>query len=343
MKKWLLLLIGAIFYLGIPAALIADTEEIQPDELSFGIIATESTAGLKKGFDPFLEALSDKLGMPIKAYFAPDYAGIIEGMRFKKVHVAWFGNKSAIEAVDRAHGEVFAQTTGDDGSLGYYSLIIVHKDSPYNSIEDIISNGNKLTFGNGDPNSTSGYLIPTYYIWSKRGIDPLKHFKLVRNANHESNCLAVANKQVDFATNNTESMDRLKASHPDMHKNLKYIWKSPMIPKDPIVWRKDLTRDLKSKIKAVFLSFGRLGPEKEKEIRILKNISGGWGPFLESDNRQLLPIRELNIEKDRLKYAGNDQINKKERDIRLQEIMKLQKSLQEFINLTQYWNSTKHD
>lgn len=235
--------------------------------------------------------------MKVNAFFAPDYAGVIEGMRFKKVDFAWFGNKSAIEAVDRAGGEVFAQCTGKDGSLGYNSLIIVHKDSPYNSIEDIITAGKDLDFGNGDPNSTSGYLIPSYYIWAQQGIDPKKHFKTTRNANHESNCMAVATKQVDFATNNTEAIHRFTSSNPDLAKDIKVIWTSPEIPKDPLVWRKDLPRDVKSKIQAAILGFGRVGENAEKELAILNDISGGWGTFLTSDNRQLLPIRELQIVK----------------------------------------------
>lgn len=309
-------------------------------ELNFGIIATESTAGLKKGFGPFLKELEKKIGVKINAYFAPDYAGIIEAMRFNKVHVAWYGNKSAIEAVDRADGEVFAQTTGDDGSLGYYSLILVHKDSPYNSIEDVIKNGKDLVFGNGDPNSTSGYLIPTYYIWSKKGINPKTTFKRARNANHEANCLAVATKQVDFATNNTESMDRFEKSNPDLFKNIKIIWKSPMIPKDPLVWRKDLPRDLKSRLASAILSFGR-GANAKKELEILKGVSGGWGTFLVSDNRQLLPIRELKIAKDINKLKNSPNIPKEELSKRLATLEESQKSLVKHIELTEFWNSTK--
>ena len=54
-------------------------------------------------------------------------------MRFNKVQVAWYGNKSAMEAVDRANGEVFAQMVTADGSPGYWSLLIAHKDSPLKS------------------------------------------------------------------------------------------------------------------------------------------------------------------------------------------------------------------
>ena len=55
-------------------------------------------------------------------FIAPDYAGVIEAMRFNKVHIAWFGNKSAIEAVNRAGGEVFVQTVDVTGNPGYWSL-----------------------------------------------------------------------------------------------------------------------------------------------------------------------------------------------------------------------------
>ncbi|SPX12725.1 phosphonate ABC transporter, substrate-binding protein [Escherichia coli] len=54
--------------------------------------------------------MEKKLGVKVNAFFAPDYAGIIQGMRFNKVDIAWYGNLSAMEAVDRANGQVFAQT-----------------------------------------------------------------------------------------------------------------------------------------------------------------------------------------------------------------------------------------
>ncbi|MCB7372854.1 PhnD/SsuA/transferrin family substrate-binding protein, partial [Bacteroides caccae] len=69
--------------------------------------------------------MEKKLGVKVNAFFAPDYAGIIQGMRFNKVDIAWYGNLSAMEAVDRANGQVFAQTVAADGSPGYWSVLIV--------------------------------------------------------------------------------------------------------------------------------------------------------------------------------------------------------------------------
>ena len=65
-------------------------------EINFGIISTESSQNLKSDWQPLLEDMAKKTGYKVNAFFAPDYAGIIEGMRFGKVHVAWFGNKSAM-------------------------------------------------------------------------------------------------------------------------------------------------------------------------------------------------------------------------------------------------------
>jgi phosphonate transport system substrate-binding protein len=318
------------------AAAVSAAENLT--EITLGIIPTESSSGAMKGFEPFRADMEKALGVPVKLFIAPDYAGVIEAMRFNKVHIAWFGNKSAIEAVNRASGEVFVQTVDVTGNPGYWSLIVVHKDSPYQNIDEIIRDGKNLTFGNGDPNSTSGYLIPTYYVWGQRGIDPAKHFKLVRSANHETNLMAVANKQVDFATNNTENWDKFAKAHPDQIKNVRAIWKSPLIPSDPMVWRKDLPKEMKSKIKGFFLAYGRIGADKEKELAVLKNMSSGWAPFQDSSNLQLLPIMEINFAKDKMKLEGSDSMAAADKAQKVAEIDKQLSEIQSYTKLSEKFN-----
>lgn len=264
-----------------------------PDQLNFGIVATESTVGLRKELDPFLEDMSKAIGIPVKSYFASDYAGVIEAMRFGKVDLGWFGNKSAIEAVDRADGEVFAQTVPKEGAPGYWSTIIVHTESPYHSPDDLLRDADKLAFGNGDPHSTSGFLIPSYYLWRKYGVDPKKKFKSVINSNHETNALSVTNKQLDFATCSTEVLAQIEAQRPEIFAQLRIVWKSPLIPADPFVWRKDLHDELKTKIRNFILSYGLDGPEQEHQLEVLSNISAGWSPLRASSDDQLLPLREM--------------------------------------------------
>ncbi|MBV7296938.1 phosphonate ABC transporter substrate-binding protein [Enterovibrio paralichthyis] len=262
------------------------------DTLNFGIISTESQQNLKAMWDPFLADMSKDLGMEVNAYFAPDYAGIIQGMRFDKVDVAWFGNKSAMEAVDRAGGEIFAQTVDAEGNPGYWSLLVTHKDSPINSVEDMIANRSKLAFGNGDPNSTSGFLVPSYYVFAKNNIQP-SDFKRTLNSSHEVNLYAVVNKQVDVATNNTENLRRFEQTNPEKFKDVKVIWQSPLIPSDPIVWRKNLPENVKEDVYDFFMSYGKNGDAQE--VAVLNNLQ--WAPFKPSSDLQLLPIRQLALYK----------------------------------------------
>src|SRR5688572_13044613 len=78
-------LLGAAFLAAAPAL----QAQPAPREVSFGIISTESSANLKTAWQPFLDDMEKTTGLKIKAFFAPDYAGVIEGMRFNKVQVAW--------------------------------------------------------------------------------------------------------------------------------------------------------------------------------------------------------------------------------------------------------------
>jgi phosphonate ABC transporter binding protein len=217
-----------------------------PVEINFGVLSTEASVNQKKNWEPFLAAVSKGTGFKVNGFYATDYAGVIEAMRFNKIQVAWYGNKSAMEAVDRAGGEVFAQIVSRDGSVGYYSHIIVHRDGPYAKLADILHCDKSMDFGIGDPNSTSGYLVPTSYIFAANNIDPKSCFK--RNASHQANAMAVANKQVGAATNNSEDLQRVAATAPAAREQIRIIWTSPLIPLDPLVWRKDLDPAVKTRL-----------------------------------------------------------------------------------------------
>lgn len=260
-------------------------------DINFGIISTESTQNLKADWQPLLDDMEKQTGLKVKAFFAPDYAGIIEGMRFNKVQVAWLGNKSAMEAVDRANGEVFAQMVNADGTQGYYSHFVVNKDSPLTSLDDVLKNGKSLSFGNGDPNSTSGFLVPGYYVFAKNKIDAKTHFKTVRSANHETNALAVANKQVDVAVTNSETMGKLQERQPEKAQAIRIIWTSPLIPLDPLVLNKGVPDATKQKIKNFFVNYAKTDAREKAIVMQLSKLSG----FKASSNDQLIPIRQLDL------------------------------------------------
>ena len=292
--------------------------------INFGIISTEATQNLKADWQPLIDDMAKQTGLKVTAFFAPDYAGIIEGMRFNKVQVAWLGNKSAMEAVDRANGEVFAQMVNADGTQGYYSHLIVHKDSPIQSLDDVLKNGKSLSFGNGDPNSTSGFLVPGFYVFAKNKIDAKQHFKIVRSANHETNALAVANKQVDVATNNSENLGKIQERQPEKFKDIRIVWTSPLIPLDPMVMHKDLPAATKEKIKNFFYNYAKTDAREKEIVMKISKLSG----FKPSTNAQLTPIRELDLFSKRNKIEADASLAAADKAAKLAEIDKLLAALQ---------------
>lgn len=284
-------------------------------ELNFGIIATEKAGALKQMWEPFLEDMSKATGLKVNGFYATDYAGIIEAQRFNKVQIAWYGNKSAIDAVDRSNGEVFAQFVDLDGTPGYYSYLITHKDSGITSLDQVLKNGKDYTFGIGDPSSTSGTLVPTYYVFTLNGLDPKTHFKVSRSSNHEGNFLAVLNKQVDVATSNSEMTMKVKEKTPEKMDQIRILWTSPLIPRDPLVWRKDLPSDVKKKVQDFVVGYGK--DDREKEI--LKNMYRLAG-FKASTNAQLNPIRQLELFKDRKKFEMDANMSDADKKVKFAEI-----------------------
>jgi phosphonate transport system substrate-binding protein len=307
----------AAFAVGLMAA---STQAETITELNVGVLSTDTSAALKKEWEPLIADLGKAIGMKTTGFYASDYAGVIEAMRFNKVQLAWYGNASAVPAVDRAQGEVFGHAVDPHGTPGYYSLLIVNKDSPIHSLQDVLNSPGKYTFGNGDPNSTSGFLIPSYYAWAKNHIDINKHFKRVAIGNHQSNMMAVANKQVDVATNNTEDMEKFLRNQPDKASQVREIWRSSLIPGDPLVYRADLPADLKAKIKRFFVTYGTkdAGPGWEAQHEHLLKLS--YGGVQPSDNRQLLPIRQIMLFRDKIKLQDDANLSADDKAKRIAEI-----------------------
>ena len=288
----------------------------QPQEINFGIIATDAASVQRERWEPFFRDMEKKTGLTVKSFYAPDYAGVIEAMRFNKIQVAWYGNKAAMEAVDRANGEIFAQVRYKDGSYGYHALLITHKDSPYKTLDDVLKNAKAINFGIGDPNSTSGFLVPTYYIFAQNKVDHRTAFKTIRNASHGANIQATLAKQVDVATNNTEDMGKLEANKPELFKQLRVVWKSPLIPSDPFVFRKDLDPAVKEKVRNFVLNYASKDPAEKAILNKIYDYDG----FRPSTNDQLIPIRELELFRDRSRVAGDAKLSDAERTKLLAEI-----------------------
>jgi len=279
----------------------------QIKKIKFGIISTESQVNQRPIWEPLIKAFSDAIGLPVEAFYVTQYVAVIEAMRTGDVHLAWYGGKSYIEAAKRAKAEVFAQIVDTEGGKGYYSHLIANKNNPIvaeakamGGDKYVIKNAANLTFAFNDPNSTSGFLVPSYYVFAQNGADPKKIFKrLIFAGSHEATALAIANNKVDVATNNNESLDRLQQTNPQARAKIETIWTSTLIPSDPIAYRKDLPADLKQKIRNFFYNY--------KDSAVLK--PHGWSGFDPADDKMWNPIRELDIAKQILELENQENLS----------------------------------
>ena len=288
--------------------------------LEFGILSTESQDNLKPKWDPLLEDMAEAIGKDVEGFYATDYAGVIEGMGAGKVQIAWYGGKSYIEAAARSEAEAFAQTVSLDGSKGYYSHLITNKENPIvadidlekgNGNEYVIENAANLTFAFNDPNSTSGFLVPTYYVFAQQGANAEKIFsELIYAGSHEATALAVAENQVDVATNNNENLDRLKDTAPDALEKIQIIWTSPVIPSDPLAYRKDLPDCLKSSIQDFFFNYDN------KEV--LEGLQ--WTGLDPAKDEDWNTIRELQIAKDLLEVQNDENLSDADKQTKIDEL-----------------------
>jgi phosphonate transport system substrate-binding protein len=96
---------------------------------------------------------------------------------------------------------------------------------------------------------------------------------------------------------------------------IRILWTSPLIPRDPLVWRKDLPTEIKQKIQAFVIGYGKDAREKE----VLKNMYRLAG-FKVSTDAQLIPIRELELARDRRRIEDDANLSATDRANRLADI-----------------------
>lgn len=279
----------------------------------FAAISTESSEASQNAWQPFIDAMSETTGYQIDLVTATDYAGVIEALRFGQADMGWFSTFSGLQAIRLADAEVFAKTIYDTGEQGYYSVITVRTDSPLQSVEDLLVCDGSLSFGLGDPNSTSGTVVPSAYLFAPRGVDPTTCFSEVTNANHVQNAQAVANGFLDAATNNTQSLANIEENYPELHDQLRILWTSPIIPTEPLIWRRDIPEAAKARILEFYLTYGFRGDaqQRAREQAVLGEVRNGG--FLPASNDHLLQARRLQLIRNMAEIEADEDLTPEEK------------------------------
>jgi phosphonate transport system substrate-binding protein len=238
--------------------------------VSFSVISSENEADRIARHQKMISYLEKTLGMKVKMHVATEYAGTIEAMKSGMVQFAQFGPASYAAAWEITGGNVepFLAGTDSAGNVGYYSVIAVKVSSPFRSLDDLKGK----TFAFADPNSTSGYLVPSFYL-RRQGYPSDKFFsKTGFSGSHENSILAVLNGTYDAAAtfwndDRIGNVQRMEEKGMIPQGQIRFIWKSPKLPGDPVyVMNKSLPVELKTLIKTALLTMPEADPAAWKDL-----------------------------------------------------------------------------
>lgn len=258
----------------VTTALAGTVQAQEIEEFRIGILGGENAQDRMTSNECYRAKVEELLGVPTKLFTPADYDGVIQGLVGGTLDMAWLGASAYAKAylTDPEAIEPIMVKTNLDGSYGYHSIGFARADSGITSLADLEGK----VFGFGDPNSTSGYLIPSIEIPQETGASMQSgdYFGEVRfTGGHEQTIVAVANGDVDAGVTWADGMGEWedgynsgalrKASDAglvDMNE-LVEIWKSKPIPEGPIVLRKDLPERVKLDITALTASLPYMDPD----------------------------------------------------------------------------------
>jgi len=204
----------AALSLGATALLGSAAAHAQANVLRVSAIPDEAPTELQRKFKPLGEYLKAKTGMDVQFTPVTDYAAVVEGLASKKIDLAWLGGFTFVQARLRTEGQAqpIVQRAEDEK---FTSRFIVPLDSPIKTIADLKGH----TFAFGAPSSTSGSLMPRYYL-QQQGIVPERDFKTVAfSGAHDATVAFVASGRAEAGVLNASVMDKLlEAKNPNAEK-----------------------------------------------------------------------------------------------------------------------------
>ena len=243
-------------------ALHAQAQQI----LRVSAIPDESPTELVRKFKPLGAYLEKELGMRVRWTPVNDYAAVVEALAGRKVDLAWLGGFTFVQARRRTGNAIPIVQRAEDEK--FTSRFIVSVKSSANSLQDLKGK----TFVFGSPSSTSGHLMPRYFLL-RQGIDPDKDFsRIAFSGAHDATVAFVASGRAEGGVLNASVWARLVERGDANAKAVRVIATTP--PYYDYNWtvRGDLDPAVVEKLTSAFLKLNPHNPV-DKEILDLQRAS----------------------------------------------------------------------
>ena len=197
--------------------------------LYFSAIPDEDETRLTERFGKVAAYLSDRLGVPVKFVPVKSYPAAVTAFRNDQVQLAWFGGLSGVQARLLVPGaRAIAQGAEDRRFVTYF---IANTETGLTRSDDFPLAARGMTFTFGAKTSTSGRLMPEYYIREKTGQAPDDFFSRVGfSGDHSQTLRLVASGAWQIGALNFAVYDQAVAENAPEIGTAKVIWKTPSYP-----------------------------------------------------------------------------------------------------------------
>ena len=195
--------------------------------LMFTAIPDHDTTELKAKYDPVAAYLSKELGVPVEYVPSSDYGASVDMFKNGDVHFAWFGGLTGVQA--RAAVEGARAIVQGDADPNYKSYFIAHKDTGLERGGEFPMKIAEMTFTFGSPKSTSGRLMPEFFIKENTGKTPEEFFKTAPafSGAHDKTCEQVAAGEIQVGAVNYKTYDGMVADGKIDPEVCRIIWVTP--------------------------------------------------------------------------------------------------------------------
>jgi phosphonate transport system substrate-binding protein len=263
-----------------------------PTELIFIFQKQKDPAKVKETADKVAEYLTMKLAMPVKAEVPADYSASVQALVSKKADFAYVSAMPFLLARRDGGATILLaeerKNVATDSPQTYYSSIfVVAKDSPLQSISDVVKDSRNVRVCFTSPTSTSGYIMAYWRLVNEGLLQPRQDPKEVFQS-------------VDFGGGYTQALEQILAGRADLaavsdyvmegpkvdvyltadqRAKLRILDRTPGVPTHLICARGGLSDELKAKVKAALLSLSA------EHSELLSDVYGA-SAFVEVDENQ---------------------------------------------------------
>jgi len=231
--------------------------------LRLAMIPTTDPGKIVRESEPLVKYLEKETGSPIELVVPTNYAAVVEAIVNDRVDIAYLGGFTFVQASRRAGVRPLVQRERDQN---FHSVFITQPGSGINTLADL--KGHSFAFG--DVNSTSGHLMPAYYMRAAN-VDQGVIAKAVYTGGHDATALAVANAKVDAGAMDELVFGNMMKSGKITAERVKVFYTTPAF--FDYVWaaRKGLDTKLSDSFADALLKLDASKPEQKVLLDLLNS------------------------------------------------------------------------